>query len=370
MTILFYSPFNNRSRDTESLMITFKNQGHEVISLSQAAGNDIHPYLTSVGIKALSYVVKDKNWFLYYLKHIVFLISVCRRYNVKVIYSHLESANFVATISQFFMKAKVIIYRHHVDEAALQGFDNTLFYKLTYRWARKIIAVSNRAVRYMIDVEGISENKIIKINLGYDFSLYDNPNAFNVTKIREEASGSLLLLTVGRLNKYKRVDLSILVLSKLLERGIDAKLFVLGTGAEAINLQAIARSLQMEDKVKMIGHVTNVIDYLQASDFILHPSILESSCVVVKEAGLVKKPVIVCRGVGDFDDYLIHGVNGFCVKSDSKSFVDEAVEVVIQNHENLSKRISVGEELYASVVSLFHINTTIDQHNKLIQASN
>ncbi|NJM26390.1 MAG: hypothetical protein HC859_13810 [Bacteroidia bacterium] len=44
--ILFYSPFNQRSRDTESLMIAFKQMGHRVLSLSQQEGHIINDFST------------------------------------------------------------------------------------------------------------------------------------------------------------------------------------------------------------------------------------------------------------------------------------------------------------------------------------
>lgn len=51
--ILFYSPFNQRSRDTETLMIGFRTQGHQVISLSQQEGLVIHGFSSKPGRRDL-----------------------------------------------------------------------------------------------------------------------------------------------------------------------------------------------------------------------------------------------------------------------------------------------------------------------------
>ena len=42
MNILFYSSFNARARDAETLMLAFKKQGHRVVSLTQAEGKPIN----------------------------------------------------------------------------------------------------------------------------------------------------------------------------------------------------------------------------------------------------------------------------------------------------------------------------------------
>ncbi len=60
-TILFYSPFIHRSRDTESLMIAFRDQGHRVISLSQESGKDIHEFLEPLGIDVFTHVHRKKK---------------------------------------------------------------------------------------------------------------------------------------------------------------------------------------------------------------------------------------------------------------------------------------------------------------------
>jgi glycosyltransferase involved in cell wall biosynthesis len=363
MTILFYSPFNQRSRDTESLMIAFQRQGHRVLSLSQAKGDLIHEYLQSHGIETFIYKVKSSSVLLYFLRHTFFLIRFCHKNKIDVMYSHLESANFVAVVAQFFIKAKVYVGRHHIDEAALSGFDQSIFYKLTYRLAKKIIVVSNRGAEYMTRVEKIKPSKIIKINLAYDFSLYTPPHIETVKAIRERNAADLILLTVCRLTKHKRADLCIKLLKALINNGVNAKLIVLGSGMEEQNLRDLAMEEGIADRIDMPGHVQNVTDYLAAADFLVHPSVLESSCVIVKEAAITALPVLVCKHVGDFDDYLIHGQNGFMVNKDN--FVDEALAALTSNYKNQQVLKLLTKNLHDKVIELFSVNTIISQYETL-----
>lgn len=348
-------------------MLAFKKQGHEVISLSQAPGKFIHPYLSNRGIETVSYVLNSTGLF-YYLRNLIFFVKFCRKRKVNIVYSHLESANVVASVGQYFIRAKVFLCRHHIDEAALQGFDKSVLYRMTYVLARKIVTVSERSVKYMIEVEKIKKSKIVKINLGYDFELYDPPDALRVKAIRDEYSTSFLLVTISRLNAFKRPELSILVLKKLIELGVDSRLLILGTGPDEARLNNLVKNLQLEGRVTLTGYVTNVVDYIQASDVIVHPSVLESSCVVVKEAGLLRKPVIVCREIGDFDDYLVHNTNAFCLPVDPDSFVHEAVEILSGYPHNKEKLNSIGNELNKTITSLFQIESVMEHHTKLIHS--
>jgi glycosyltransferase involved in cell wall biosynthesis len=363
MNILFYSPFDLRSRDTESLMLAFKKQGHTVTSLTQGTGDVIHAYLRDKGIKTYSNFLPGKHNAWYYVRQIIFLIKFCKRHRIAVVYSHLESANFVASIAQYFIKANVYICRHHIDEAALYGFDKSIAYKITYRFAKKIIVVSDQAKTYMIRHEKIKPHKIIHINLAYDFSLYKQPDSNAVQAIRSQASCSVILLTACRLTVHKRPQLAVHTLDKLLKKGINARLIILGSGEEEKNLKDLIAELNLVSRVTMPGYVSNMPDYLAAADFLVHPSVLESSCVIVKESGLVNTPVIVCKGIGDFDSYLQQGFNGFLV--DRGIFAEEAADLIEKNFSNTSFLEAMGASLHHRIRDNFEINRILPAYDKL-----
>lgn len=362
-TILFYSPFNQRSRDTESLMLAFKDQGHRVISLSQEEGVLINEFLISKGVKASSHVITGSRGWWYYLQHIIYFVRFCWLEKVQVVYSHLEPANFVASISQFAIRARVFICRHHIDEARLYMFDKKASYKITYRLAKRIIVVSNHAKQYMIREEGIPQKKIIHINLAYDFKLYSNPNHLEVKELRDQYSCDVLLTAALRLTKYKRPEIAIDTLSMLLDKGVDAKLVIMGQGDMMGLLRQKLDALNLSGSVFLVGFVPNPLSYMQAADFILHPSILDSSCVTIKEAGLLSKPVIVCDGIGDFKDYIIHGENGFLVNPDL--FAIEGSDIIKNIKDNKVYLNELGKNLKTSVSRLFDINHVIHSYSEL-----
>lgn len=363
-TILFYSPFNGRSRDAESLMLAFHKQGHQVISLSQQEGYLINDFLRSKGLVANSFVLSGpRNGWWYYLRHLVYFIRFCWRHDIDIVYSYLEPSNFVVSVGQYFIKPKVYLCRHHIDEGLLYRFDKDLYYKVTYRLAKKIIVVSRHARRYMIDKEGISQKKIIHINLAYDFSLYSKPESAQVLEIKRKFACEVLLVSACRLTEYKRPDVSIRTLKILIDKGLDSKLILLGKGEMHDELQQLVEDLNLRECVFMPGFVSNVLEYLAAGDFFIHPSLLDSSCVAVKEAGLVNRPVISCKGIGDFEEYIRHGENGFTVNQEN--FSEEAAAIITKHLADKEYLQGMGENLKHDVLKLFSIENILPLYASL-----
>jgi glycosyltransferase involved in cell wall biosynthesis len=345
-------------------MTYFKNEGHTVISLSQREGVEFNPYLNANGIEAYSYVVPGEASLFFFLRHILYFIKFCKTRKIDFVFSHLDSANFVVAIGQYFIRAKAFLCRHHINEAALYGFHRSWSYRVTNKLAKRVIVVSEASREYMIKRESMNASKLIHINLAYNFWLYGTPELSKVNAIRDNHQKELLLVTACRLTKFKRPNLSIAVLKKLRDANVKAHLIILGTGEIMDELKNYAKDLAVVDHVTFEGHVMNVLEYLGAADFIIHPSVLESSSVVIKEAGIVNKPVIVCKGVGDFDDFITNERNGFLVEENQ--FVDQAYEVIINNHKNNALLCSMGVKLCESVFALFNIDKIGAQYKQLL----
>jgi len=251
-----------------------------------------------------------------------------------------------------------------LDLAEHIGFAEDLSYKLTYRLAKDIITVSAAARRYMIETERVEAWKIHHINLGYDFSVFGTHTPERVAQIRSKLSESIILISVGRLDSFKRPERSIEVCRMLLEKGHNAHLFLLGSGENEAAIKIRISELGLQNHIELLGYVDNVMDYLKAADWLLHPSISESSCVVVKEAALSALPVIACKGVGDFDDYLINRENSVLVDRDH--FAEEAVKEIIYFENNMTEKVDIGRKLKGIIVSNFDIRSVVSQYNQFL----
>ncbi|MBS1486271.1 MAG: glycosyltransferase [Bacteroidetes bacterium] len=361
MNILFYTPFNDRSRDTESLMQAFVNQGHSVYLLTQAEHGHYHEACAKIGVYASAHVVKSNPLF-FFLNHTFFLIRFCKKNKIQVVYAHLETAALPAVMAQYFIYAKVFVCRHVIDEPYLFNNRNfILLVKLVYRLARNVIVVSTRCKEFMVNVEKIQAAKIQVIRLAYNFNFYNIPDFEKSKEIRKLYPAKLLLLSACRLVKPKRADYAIEVAHALTEKGLDVKLLILGKGPELQNLEEIVSKKELNAYVFLLGHRTNIIDYIQACDIFVHPSMLDSSSVVIKEAGLLEKPVIACRSVGDVEEYLQDGVNGFLVSKEN--CIPEMIEKIEAVYHDTHRIDGMGKNLKKIILNRFSIETNLPFYN-------
>jgi glycosyltransferase involved in cell wall biosynthesis len=345
-------------------MEAFVAQGHSVMLLTQASRGLYHEACEKKGVKTFAKSISKNNSLVYFFRHAIYLTKFCRRNKIEVVYSHLENASLPAVLAQYFIKADVIACRHIIDEAFLMGSRKFIFLnKIVYSLAREIIVVSNRCKEFMTAKEKINPDKIKVIGLGYNFDLYDNPDPLMVNNIRKKCGGELLLLTACRLVRAKRPEISIYVVEKLRSNGINAKLIILGTGPMENELKQKVFSKNLGEHIYFPGFVSNVQDYLAACDLLLHPSIQDSSSVIIKEAGLNRKPVIACKGIGDVDDYLSNDENAFLVSTQDTE--TEMVDTITKNYRQSEKLAKLGVALYNVIIQRFRISNAIEKYDQI-----
>lgn len=367
MNILFYYPSNKRTISIESLIIGFHRQGHHVNLLTQSDRAELHQELKKDDIKTYTYVIKKNNSLLYYLKHLFFLINFCKKNNIDIVYSHLQQANIISVFAQFFCKSRFYICRHHSSVSGSdKNINQSLFDKIINVLSKKMIVPSQMVYKQVHEIEKVNANKLMLINYGYDFSKYPLPNHDEVNKIKSEFNCNLLLVKIARLVPGKRYDILFSVINKLVkENKMDIKLLAISDGPLKNDFKNYVKENQLENNIFLVGEKSNVIDYLYAADVIPLLSEAEASNSVIKEAGLVNKCVIVCKGVGDFEDYIINEHSGLLMDKNNPTpdLINYLSDIYIKkiNIENL------GLNLHKSIIENFSIDNVIQKYDSLNQ---
>ena len=116
---------------------------------------------------------------------------------------------------------------------------------------------------------------------------------------RTELDGPLRLLYVGRLSPRKGPQVAVGALKELLDRGVDARLDLLGsvfTGYEwfEAELRQTVTDSGLDDRVRFLGFDPDVWSHLAAADVVLVPSVGEESFGnTAVEAVLAGRPLVV-----------------------------------------------------------------------------
>lgn len=119
----------------------------------------------------------------------------------------------------------------------------------------------------------------------------------------------LNLISVGRLIPVKRFERLINVHKKLLDNGINNKLYILGEGQDKEKLQKQINGLGVSDFCKLLGFDTNPYKYISKADLFVCSSEREGFSTVVTEALVLGVPVVSTEVsgakelLGDNDEY-------------------------------------------------------------------
>jgi glycosyltransferase involved in cell wall biosynthesis len=123
---------------------------------------------------------------------------------------------------------------------------------------------------------------------------------------------------------------------------------------------------QLQNNIFLVGRKDNIFDYIAAADIFLHLSNSEASNSAVKEVALYNKPVIVCKGVGDFETYITEGENGFLVPIKNPSLNSIfIIELICNKTIDIN---AIGQKFNSTVLSLFTIDNVIEKYEALIHS--
>lgn len=100
------------------------------------------------------------------------------------------------------------------------------------------------------------------------------------------------LVSVGRLDPGKKVDLQLQVASLLKKFGEDFHLFIIGDGPARSALEKLTNELNLNDKVTFTGEIPNGSNWLSAFDIYCFTSLHEGLPNAVMEAAAASLPII------------------------------------------------------------------------------
>ena len=118
------------------------------------------------------------------------------------------------------------------------------------------------------------------------------------------------LLSVGRLESVKRVDLIVRALG---ESEPSIRLVVAGDGTQRQNVERAAEEVGVADRVTFLGSVGDdeLLGLYSGARAVVYPPFDEDFGYVTLEAFLARKPVITCTDSGGPIEFVVDGTNGF-----------------------------------------------------------
>ena len=260
-----------------------------------------------------------------------------------------EDLNKVPLFTPLWTKSPVLLVAHHLfGRTAFQAANVPIalvtllmeclipfFYKST-----PTAAVSESTKRDLVD-RGLSPDDIDVIPNGIDVTLY--------TPLSDSKTLQPTILFLGRLKRYKRVDLIIRAVAELRIRGIHVQLRVAGTGEEAPELSKLVKRLGVEDRVELMGFIkdSKKLELLQSSWVHVLPSSKEGWGISVMEAAACGTPSVASDAPG-LRESVLDEVTGLLVQHGDVGALAEAIEALVSDAKQRQRMSDSAREFAES----------------------
>lgn len=198
-----------------------------------------------------------------------------------------------------------------------------------------IVSISDKCTESFLNILPSLKDKIVRIDNILTKQMIENQaNEFDAIEMKKEEN-EIILCSIGRYSNAKNFDNVANICSRILDRGILVKWYLIGYGGDENLIKEKIKEEHMEEYVIMLGKKENPYPYIKACDIYVQPSRYEGKAVTVREAQILEKPVIITR-YATSSSQLDDGIDGVVVDMDNEGCAKGIVDF-IQNKDLQNK---------------------------------
>jgi len=304
----------------------FCGKGYEVMIVCL---NEARPaYELESGIKIYSLIGNQRgSGLLYRIFYAVTtftkLLRLLRRERPACVISFMTSANLWSGLTCSLVNIPYLVSERITPDYTVNQFNYFL------RWVSAVVYGKSKAI--VVPSKGMIDGfkKKSSFNGLRNFQVINNPvNQFKCTT-EQRVHQRNFILCVGRLERQKGFDLLISAFKQLEREDLD--LLISGEGTEREGLEDQIRSLQLGDRVKLIGYQKNLQDYYTQAELFVLSSRNEGYPNVLVEAMSLGCACVATDCEFGPADIVIDGENGLLIKPDDISSLLGAITRVIDD---------------------------------------
>jgi glycosyltransferase involved in cell wall biosynthesis len=304
------------------------------------------------------------------------LARLIRRERPTILHTHTAKAGAVGRIAALVAgEARPPIVVHTFHGHVLRGYfsaPTTLAFRTLERWlARRttvLVAVSPEVRDDLVKLGVAPETKFVVVRLGIELGervSADGHAGRDATRLTLGVSSECFVVGwVGRMTAVKRTHDVLRAFRRLLDRGVDARLCLVGDGPEREELERYAHELDIGRRCLFVGYQEDVARFYDAMDVLLLPSANEGTPVSVIEALAAGRPAVATR-VGGTSDVVRDGADGFLVEVGD---VDSLAERLAELAADPDRRARMGAEGRARVLGRYGVPRLIDDMDRLYRS--
>jgi glycosyltransferase involved in cell wall biosynthesis len=280
-----------------------------------------------------------------------------RRFGAEVVHCHTARAHTLGLAAAWLAGTPVTVVSRRVDFPV----GGNVFSKLKYRLPVDAVVAVSSAVKEVLVASGLRRRKIAVVPGGVDPGKYRGGPGRR--KIRAEMGledGTPVIGALGALVPHKGHSSLIKALPALRRSRPDLMCVIVGAGELERDLRDLSRDLGVESALEFVGHQSDVRSIVPAFDCLVHPSKLDASPNVLKEAMVMGVPV-VATNVGGVSEIVVDGDCGLLVPPGDIEALAGAVGRVLDD-DKLRRRLVAGG---VARVEEFSVDRTVEETCRL-----
>lgn len=183
--------------------------------------------------------------------------------------------------------------------------------RIANRWTDLVIANSEAVRRDALETEGLPPDDVIVIHNGLDTDRYTQAPDTALRRALDLRSGPVVIV-VANLIPYKGHVYFLRAWAAVCRVMPDVTAILVGDGPARSAIEADARTLGIEARLRLLGTRHDVERLLAVADLLVHPSLEEGFCNALIEGMAAARPV-VATDVGGNREAVVDGETGLLV---------------------------------------------------------
>ncbi|RKY40904.1 MAG: hypothetical protein DRP85_07635 [Candidatus Makaraimicrobium thalassicum] len=268
------------------------------------------------------------------LKAFVSLARILKKERFDVVHTQTSKAGFIGRLAARMAGVPVVVHTaHNWPFHQLLPFYLRYFYlmleRLAGHWCDALIVDTRAVKQYGMQCRVIPEEKIHQVYMGIDcarFNEYTREKKLEVRRSLGIGPEKIVIGAISRLVPDKGIETFIDCARRLKDR--DDLFFVVGGDGELREqCERDVEASGLRRKFTFLGHLDDVVPYLNAFDVFFLPTLREGFGVIFAEAQACGVPV-VASDIGPLREAVDDGETGLLVPpGDTRGFVDALLRV-------------------------------------------
>ena len=229
---------------------------------------------------------------------------------------HFNDPCVVGSVAAWFARVPIRVMMHHTPELERQSSRvGYLMERIAFRSYTRCIFSNQISRATGIKRDKLSENQTAIIPFGLQPKWFAPIDVKQRSQLRAKfgfADKEVIILCPARLSRQKRHDVLLEAARQVLSVAPNSIFLLAGNGELRTEIETLLQALQLGDRVRLLGHISDIIDLMTASDILVLSSDFEGFPYSILEGSACGLP-IVSTEVGGVSQSVLNGETGLLV---------------------------------------------------------